>query len=184
MNITFGSLKIVPASEHADLLAKPVANAYLSFPAASEIGVAEIDPNHSDTAVFCDTYNIPISQAANCVVLEAKREDKSWFAACVILGNTRADVNGLARQALDVRRLSFAPMEKAIESTGMEYGGITPLGLPSGWTILIDKTVIESELVTMGSGLRKSKLILPGKVLASLPNVKVVEGLGREIMTK
>ncbi|MDP3956546.1 MAG: YbaK/EbsC family protein [bacterium] len=182
MNLQLGTLKISPVSEHLDLLGKPVADALLNFPEAGEIGVAEIDPTISDTAIFCETYHIPIKQAANCVVLEAKREDKSWFAACVILGSTRADVNGLARKALDVRRLSFAPMEKALTATGMEYGAITPLGLPSDWIILIDKAVIDTDIVTMGSGYRKSKLVLPGRLLASLPNVKIVEGLGKAVV--
>ena len=181
MNLQLGTLKIYPASERLDLLGKPVADAYLNFPQASEIGVAEIDPTISDTAIFCETYGIPPERAANCVVLEAKREDKSWFAACVILGSTRADVNGLAREALDVRRLSFAPMERALAATGMEYGAITPLGLPVDWIILIDKAVIDTDIVTMGSGYRKSKLVLQGRLLATLPNIKIVEGLGKAV---
>lgn len=179
MNITLGTLQIIPVSEHLDLLAKPVADVILTLLDASEIGVAEIDPAISDTVAFCAHYQINLNQAGNCVVLEAKREAESWFAACVILGSTRADVNGLARKALDVKRLSFAPMDKAVTETGMEYGAITPIGLPSSWTILIDKAVADSDYVVIGSGLRKSKLVLSGKVLAALPNVQVLEGLGR-----
>jgi hypothetical protein len=33
--------------------------------------------------------------------------------------------------------------------------------------------------VVIGSGVRRSKLILPGKMLASLPGAKVIEGLAR-----
>ena len=65
--------------------------------------------------------------------------------------------------------------------TQMEYGGITPIGLPADWPILIDKAVVDTELVLIGGGIRKSKLVLPGRLLANLPNAQVVEGLGRSL---
>ena len=179
MNVNLGILNIVPAKEHLEWIAKPVRDTILKLNSSETIGVVEIDPNLSDTAAFCEHYQVRMSQAANCVVLEAKRADKTWLAACVILGNTRADVNGLARRTLDARKISFAPMEKAVAETSMEYGAITPIGLPDGWSILIDKAVADSEYVIIGSGVRKSKLAVPGRVLASLPNVQVLEGLGQ-----
>lgn len=179
MNIKLGTLNIVLAKEHPQLLANPVAEALISLLTNEEIGVAEIDPNLSDTKAFCDYYQIPISQAANCVVLEAKRADRTYFAACVILGTTRADVNGLARRTLDARKISFASMEKAVSLSSMEYGAITPIGLPASWPILVDKAVADSKQVIIGSGLRKSKLAISGNILASLPNTQVLEGLGK-----
>jgi len=180
MNIKLGTLNIIPAAEHSELLAAPVAATLLGLPMADAVGIVEIDPTLSDTAAFCDYYQVEMNQAANCVVLEAKRADKTWFAACVILGSTRADVNGLARRTLDARKVSFASMEWAVAETGMEYGAITPIGLPSTWPILIDKAVADSDYVIIGSGIRKSKIAVPGSFLASLPNAQVLEGLGQE----
>lgn len=182
MDIKLGTLHIIPAIAYTELLAKPVALTLGSLAVANNVGVAEIDPNLSDTAAFCEHYQVGMNQAANCVVLEAKRADKSWFAACVILGNTRADVNGLARRTLDARKVSFASTDKAVAQTEMEYGAITPVGLPSDWPVLIDKAVADSNYVIIGSGIRKSKLVVPGSFLASLPNVQVLEGLGREVL--
>ena len=179
MEIHLGSLKIVPANEHPDWMANVVAQALAGAPDADKVGVTEIDPGLSDTTAFCEHYQVGMNQAANCVVLEAKRADKSWFAACVIFGSTRADVNGLARRTLDARKVSFAPMEMAVAQTGMEYGAITPVGLPSDWSILIDKAVADSDYVIIGSGIRKSKLAVPGRFLVSLPNAQVLEGLGQ-----
>ncbi len=174
----FGNLEFVSAVEKLDLLAKPVADLILTLPNSENILVSEIDPNLSDTAAFCERYNIGMGEAANCVVLEAKRAERAWFAACVILASTRADVNGLVRRTLDARRASFAPMEQAVAQSGMEYGAITPIGLPKEWTILVDKAVIELEYVIIGSGLRKSKILIPGKSFAALPNVQILENLG------
>jgi prolyl-tRNA editing enzyme YbaK/EbsC (Cys-tRNA(Pro) deacylase) len=177
--IVLGSLAIVPAQEHPELMAQKVMEAFSPLSGADGVGVAEIDPALSDTAAFCEKYQVGMHQAANCVVLEATRAERTWYAACVVLGSTRADVNGLARRTLDARRVSFAPMEKAVELTAMEYGAITPIGLPSDWPILIDKAVADSAYVIIGSGIRKSKLAVPGSFLATLPNVHVLEGLGR-----
>jgi len=123
-------------------------------------------------------YKISLGQTVNCVVVKATRGDKNWYAACLIFGNTRADVNGLVRRHLGARKASFAPMEEAVALTRMEYGGITPVGLPSDWPILIDKAVADSTEVVIGSGIRKSKLIVTGKFLADLPNAVILEGLG------
>jgi prolyl-tRNA editing enzyme YbaK/EbsC (Cys-tRNA(Pro) deacylase) len=82
------------------------------------------------------------------------------------------------KRFLDVRKASFLPMERAVELTGMEYGGITPIGLPAGWPVLVDPQVIDTGVVLIGSGVRRSKILLPGRLLARLPDVEVIEGLG------
>jgi prolyl-tRNA editing enzyme YbaK/EbsC (Cys-tRNA(Pro) deacylase) len=179
MDICLGTLNILPITDHKELVAQKVSDAIFNLLSAGQIGVAEIDPGLSDTVAFCEQYKIQPSQAANCVVLEAKRADKTWFAACIILGSTRADVNGLARRTLDAKKVSFANKEQAVAQTEMEYGAITPIGLPNDWPMLIDKEVVNSQYVVIGSGIRKSKLILPGSLLALLPNVQVLEGLGQ-----
>ena len=88
------------------------------------------------------------------------------WAAAVVLATTRADVNGVIRKHLDVRKISFAPMATAVERTGMEYGGITPAGLPPEWPVLVDRAVVDAGLVVIGSGLRRSKVLLEGTAVA------------------
>jgi prolyl-tRNA editing enzyme YbaK/EbsC (Cys-tRNA(Pro) deacylase) len=96
----------------------------------------------------------------------------------VVPSASRVDVNGVVRRRLDARKASFAPMEVATGETGMEYGGITPIGLPQDWPVLIDATVVELPYVLLGSGRRRGKLLVPGKALAELPGAVVLEGLG------
>ncbi len=179
MTKQLGKLNIISITENLTLVAEPTAILLKSLQNVDqEVGVTEIDSNFSDTAAFCEHYEISIAQTVNCVVVKATRGDKYWYAACMIFGNTRADVNGLVRRHLGARKASFAPMEEAVALTKMEYGGITPVGLPADWPILIDKAVADSPEVVIGSGIRKSKLIASGKFLAGLPNATVLEGLG------
>jgi len=100
-------------------------------------------------------------------------------AACVVLATTRADVNGLVRRRLDARKASFADTDLAVHETGMEHGAITPIGLPADWLLLVDAAVVATPLVVVGSGLRRSKLVLPGAAVGDLRGAEVLEGLGR-----
>ncbi|MQY09458.1 YbaK/EbsC family protein [Actinomadura macrotermitis] len=166
-----GSLDWTAAVERADLLAAPVADAIAGVPDAR---AAEIDPELADTAAFCERYEVPLEASANCVVVAAKRGGEVSYLACMILATDRVDVNGVVRKHLGARKASFAPMAEAISLTGMEYGGITPVGLPAGWPILVDEAVAAAPEVVIGSGLRRSKLLVPGKALAALPGAEVL----------
>jgi len=181
VNVSIGSLSAEPALSRPDLLAAPVAAALAALDEAvsSAVGVAEIDPAAADTAAFCERYGVSLADSANCVVITGRRDGEPRYAACVILATTRADVNNTARRELDVRKASFAAMDDAVAQTGMEYGGITPVGLPAAWPVLVDALVADTPTVIIGSGLRRSKLVLPGKLLASLPGARVIEGLAR-----
>ena len=146
-----------------------------------DVQVAEIDPDLADTAACCDRYDIPMEASANCVVIAAKPAGESRLCACVVLATTRADVNGLVRRHLGARKASFAPMDLAVEESGMEYGGITPIGLPLEWPILVDRAVTTAGTVIVGSGVRRSKLALDGASLAHLPGAAVLDDLGHVI---
>lgn len=177
-----GNLAAVPALDRTDLLAPAVAQALASLAgklALDEVGVAEIDPALADTAAFCQRYGVSPAESANCVVVAGRRDGVSRMAACMVLATTRADVNGLVKRELDVRKASFAPTDVAVELTGMQYGGITPIGLPEDWPIYVDAAVAGTPRVIIGSGIRGSKLTLPGAALASLPGAVVLPGLGR-----
>lgn len=176
-------LSAVAVLDRPDLVANPVLTALraLAPTLSAEVRVAEIDPEVADTAAFCERYAVAPAESANCVVVAGRRGDVTTLAACVVLATTRADVNGLVRRLLDVRKISFAAMDVAVSASGMEYGGITPIGLPADWPLFIDAAVVDAGDVVVGSGVRRSKLVLPGAVLASLPQARVTDGLGRAV---
>ncbi len=169
-------MDLVPALTRPDLLARPTLQV-IEVIAAHQFLVAEIDPDVADTAAMCDRYGVALEHSANCVVIAGKRGDEMRMAACVILATTRADVNGVVRKRLDARKASFAPMDIAVAQTGMEYGGITPFGLPESWPVYVDSRVVKCELAIYGSGVRRSKLFSPGSALLDLPSVEVIDGL-------
>jgi len=171
-----GTLKTEPALTRPHLLAPPVVDALKAQP-SDDVLVAPIDPELADTAAFCEAYDVGLDVSANCVVVAGKRGGEIRYAACVVLATTRADVNGTVRRLLDARKASFAPMDDAVALTSMEYGGITPVGLPADWPIYIDARVATMPYVIVGSGVRHSKIALPGSRLADLPNAQVIEGL-------
>ncbi|MGY1694515.1 YbaK/EbsC family protein [Geodermatophilus sp. SYSU D00814] len=171
-----GSLTWVPAAERPDLLGGPVAAALPSLP--GPVWVAPVDDDLADTAAFTEAYGVPLAASANCVVVATRRAGQTALAACVVLATTRADVNGLVRRHLGARKASFAPQDVAVAESGMAYGGITPVGLPPSWPVLVDAAVAAADLVVVGSGTRGAKLALPGAALAALPAAEVLQDLG------
>jgi prolyl-tRNA editing enzyme YbaK/EbsC (Cys-tRNA(Pro) deacylase) len=169
----------VPVLERLDLVASPVAAALRSFPMADQCAVAEIDPAFANTADFCTTYGVSESASANCVVIAGTRGEVTRYAACVVLATMRADVNGVVRRQLGARRASFASMDNAVTLTDMEYGGITPIGLPPDWLLLVSPEVAAAPEVVIGAGVRGSKLFVSGSVLAKLPDAMVIDGVAR-----
>jgi len=160
-----------------DLVGPPVAAALAGWAHAGQVLAAPIDPELADTAAFCERYGVSLLDSANCVVIAGRRGETTSYAACMVLATTRADVNGVVRRRLEARKASFAPMDDAVALSGMEYGGITAIGLPAQWPILIDAAVLDREVVVIGSGLRRSKIALPSRLLAELPGAEVIEGL-------
>ncbi len=166
-----------PATDHPALLAESTYRLLESWPYADEVAVVEIDPDLADTAALTAAYALPLEMSANCVVVAGKRSGAERVAACVVTADTRADVNNTVKRLLDVRKASFLPMERAVDMTGMEYGGITPLGLPEGWPVFVSAQAARAEVAMIGSGVRRSKLLLPGRLLAEIPGAEIVETL-------
>ena len=158
------------ADEHPELLGAPVLEA---LKGNADVRVAEIDPESADTAQFCERYGMPLATSANCVVVATKRGGQVSCAACVVLATDRVDVNGTVRRHLvrerpPSHRWTRPPVRPAWST------GITPLGLPSGWPVLVDTAVVDTPEVVVGSGLRRSKLLVPGKLLSELPGAEVI----------
>ncbi|HEV2412552.1 MAG TPA: YbaK/EbsC family protein [Candidatus Saccharimonadales bacterium] len=172
--MNLGKLTFTPALESPELLGKPVAEYVERARLGDGVWVSRIDADLADTAVFCERYDIGLDISANCVVVEAKRADRVWYAVCLILATDKADINGVVRRKIDARKISFASMDTAVKLTGMEYGGITPIGLPEDWPVLVDERIVEKPHVVVGSGIRGSKVLVSTKVLSSLPNVEVL----------
>ena len=175
-----------PALERADLLGPPVAAALRALEASSPQGadlarrarVVPIDPGHSDTGALNARYSLDPEATGNCVLVAGRRTGQERIAACVVRATDSADVNHVVKRRIDVRKASFLPVERAVQMSGMEYGGITPVGLPGDWRLLIDAAVAGRDTVLIGSGVRRSKLLVPGALLAALPGAEVVAGLG------
>lgn len=138
--------------------------------------VLPCDPDLADTALFCQNYNFLPEQAANAIIGASKGEP-TLFACCLVLANCRLDVNKKLRQLLNGRKASFASAEQTLALTGMQIGGVTPIGLPS-IPIYIDAAVMDQVGgVIIGGGNRSSKILVAPAELLKLPGAEVVSGL-------
>ncbi len=141
--------------------------------------VVPCDPELADTAAFCAAYGYGLDQSANAILVVGKSEPRV-YAVCLVLATTRLDVNGVVRKRFGVKKASFASADETIEITGMQIGGVTPYGLPTGLPIWIDSRIMVCESVIVGGGSRDRKLLVPPSSLAALPAAEVVEALAKD----
>lgn len=167
----FGALNFTPLTAQSSEVAEVVRQ----VPDTDGFYVAVTDPAFADTKLFCEAYEIALTDSANCIVVQAKRGELVRYATCVILADDAIDVNGKVRKHLQARKVSFASKDDALRLTRMEYGGITPLGLSENMLIIIDEKVLQREYVVIGSGVRGSKILANTSALAALQNVDIVD---------
>lgn len=136
------------------------------------------DPELADTAKFCEAYGVPLEKSANAILV-ASRKPEGHNAVCVVLANTRLDVNGTVRKKLGVRKVSFAPADVTKELTGQEIGGVTIFGLPEEMPVWLDSRVMEHDWVIVGAGSRSAKIRFDPAQLAGRVGYEVVEGLAK-----
>ncbi|MBV8152250.1 MAG: hypothetical protein JOY59_11870 [Candidatus Eremiobacteraeota bacterium] len=136
--------------------------------------VVACEPALADTANFVQAYGYALEDSANTIVVIGKSEPPRYV-ACVVLANTRLDVNRAVKRKLGVRA-SFASAEDVERLTGMTLGGVTPFGL-GDMPVWIDARVMARAKIILGGGNRSCKILAPPRVLLSLPQVEIVEGL-------
>jgi prolyl-tRNA editing enzyme YbaK/EbsC (Cys-tRNA(Pro) deacylase) len=145
-----------------------------------QLGVAyelvACDPALADTAAFCQAYGYSLGDSANTIVVIGKSQPPV-FAACVVLANTRLDVNRAVKQRFGVRRASFASAEETAALTGMMIGGVTVFGLPPDLRIWVDERVMSRPQIVLGGGSRSWKVVAPPDILRHLPKVEIVPSL-------
>ena len=142
--------------------------------------VVDCDPDLADTAAFCEAYGYGAEDSANAIVVAGK-SDPAVFAMCLVLADSRLDVNKVVRKRLGVRKCSFASAEQTVELTGMQIGGVTPFGTSSELPLWIDSRVMDRERLIIGGGGRDRKLLVPPATLAAHPTAAVVEGLAKVV---
>jgi prolyl-tRNA editing enzyme YbaK/EbsC (Cys-tRNA(Pro) deacylase) len=140
--------------------------------------IVECDPDLADTAQFCKAYGYDLGDSANTIIVVGKSNPKR-FAACVVLADSRLDVNGVVRKRFGTRKASFASGDQTTDLTGMAIGGVTAVGLPADLPLWIDSRVMDRERIVLGGGGRDRKIVGPPALLAALANAEVVEGLAR-----
>jgi len=170
----FDKLNLLPASEHPEMMAPSTAAAIALIPEALTFA---IDPDDADTATLTSKLDLPLTASGNAVLITGFRAGEPRHCCCMTPADRRVDVNHTVKQTLDVRKCSFASMDEAVSASGMEYGGITPIGLPIDWPVWLDSYLADVDWILIGSGIRASKLIVPGASLLRLPGARLVDAL-------
>lgn len=141
--------------------------------------VMDCDPELADTAEFCAAYGVPLERSANAILV-ASRKPPDLVALCLVLATNRLDVNGVVRQRLGARKVSFAPADLTRDRTGMEIGGVTVFGVAESVPIWVDRNVLLLDWVIVGAGTRTAKLRVDPSVFNALPGFEIVDSLVKD----
>lgn len=172
-------LNWIHISEGENLVSPGVVRKYKEFP--QDIFVAEIDPAFMNGMDFCNKYGVTPDEGANCIIVEAVRGDNKSKVAVVVPVGYRADLNGVVRKQLGAKKVSFANLDEVMQETDMEYGSITPYGLPDTYTILVDSRIMNKESLVIGSGRQSAKIKIPTAIFKDLSHCEIVEGLANPV---
>ncbi|WP_029759298.1 MULTISPECIES: YbaK/EbsC family protein [Fusobacterium] len=137
----------------------------------NKVKVAEINPDFADGQLLSENYDVPLEIELNCIIVEGKRKDEIIYSAVVVPYGKKLNTGSPMKKLLNVSKISFAPLEYVLNETKMEFGSVTPIGLPTEWYILVDEAVFNQDKVIIGGGYVKSKICVPSDIFKELPNV-------------
>lgn len=75
------------------------------------------------------------------MIVECKRNDIVKYCALIIPIGYKSNMGSVVRKYINSRVVSVAPLDHVLDKTQMEYGSITPVGLPEDWKILVDPLI-------------------------------------------
>lgn len=64
------------------------------------------------------------------------------------------------RQHLGISRLTMASEDEVLAVTGYRIGAVSPFGLPQPLRVLIDPGILKEEVISLGSGVRGTAIIM------------------------
>lgn len=179
-----GNLVFSPVIENRNCVPDTVYNAICNWsgkcPKDSFL-VAEIDSNYAGGQELCEHYEIDPKIGANCLVVEGKRNNAITYAVCLVPVGYRYNMSSVVRKAMNARQVSVAPLDFVLEKSKMEFGSITPIGLPEEWTLYIDPLVLKNERIIIGGGYVNSKLSILSRALLEMPNAIELDGVAKEV---
>jgi Cys-tRNA(Pro) deacylase len=103
------------------------------------------------------------------------RLGKDQFAMVLVAGPAQISWPAL-RKALGQSRLTLASETEVLAVTGYPLGAVSPFGLPGPLRILLDRSVLAQEEISIGSGMRYTTILMKkDDLMRALGEVEVGE---------
>lgn len=101
------------------------------------------------------------------------RLGKGQYAMVLVAGPDQISWKAL-RNYFGQSRISTASREEVLQVTGYEIGAVAPFGLPAPIRVLIDSSVLDQEVVSLGSGVRGTAVIMrSADLMVGLPAAEI-----------
>lgn len=110
-------------------------------------------------------------QIVRSILFQIRPEE---FVMVLVAGPEQIDWKSL-RRLVGRSRVRMATEEEVLEVTGYRVGTVSPFGLKNQVRLLIDKSVLKEEEVSLGSGIRNTAIIMKSADLReALPDAEMV----------
>ena len=120
-----------------------------------------------------ELLNVPLSIIYKSIVIERKKTGKPILA--VVPGDKEVDLKRLAK-AVGEKKVSPAAQKAAENLTKLQAGGISPLALINrGFEIVIDKSILEQEMVHISGGELGVNIRLSARDLVTLTSASLAK---------
>ncbi len=87
------------------------------------------------------------------------RIDKDEFVMVLVSGRRQVPWPAL-RGHLGRSHMTMATEEEVLQATGYQRGAVSPFGLPAPMRVIVDRSVLEQETVSLGAGVRATAVIM------------------------
>ena len=115
----------------------------------------------------------PLEQVFKTIVVT--REGKGKPVLAVVPGTAEVDLKALAK-ALDEKKLRLPTEREAEQLTGLQAGGISPLGLINrGFQVVLDSSAERFVEIHVSGGQRGLNLLIPVEALIKLTNARLAK---------
>ncbi|HEY3344071.1 MAG TPA: YbaK/EbsC family protein [Anaerolineaceae bacterium] len=113
---------------------------------------------------------LSIAQIVRSIVFRTAPET---FLMALIAGTDQISWPGL-RKYLGQSRITMATEEEVLQFTGYRLGAVSPFGLPAPMRVLVDHSVLIPEVLSIGSGVKNTTVILErADLLRALGEVEI-----------
>jgi Cys-tRNA(Pro)/Cys-tRNA(Cys) deacylase len=132
---------------------------------AYELRAYEVDPDRLEAELVADKIGMPYQKVFKTLLV---RGDINGLCFAVIPANTELSFKALAAATGD-RKIQMVPLKEVQPLTGYIRGGVTALASKKPYSVWIDSSAEQQDIISVSAGIRGTQILLkPGDYIRAV----------------